>query len=196
MQETLFVNNPSLRIYTTSTTTSQEYGPLDAMMQGTKRKWWWSGSQYAASAGPNDDPAHAYDWIVRLHPDVLVRNETFFLDAMANLAVEGIFAECLSRANSRIHTDITVFRPGSLRQKLAFFVPKKRLAVAVPEEVAARAFQDIVAHGGERWIPGTSSHLRVCRIGYAQSNDGTQSPVIHNHDIVPTSSAQCIRRLL
>ena len=63
-------------------------GPTRATRRA--RCWpWWRASGHGWFEG--------YDWVVRLNPDVLVRNDTFLLQAMGDDAVHGIFVDCLDR---------------------------------------------------------------------------------------------------
>jgi hypothetical protein len=204
-----FSNNPSLRIFLTETAVAQEYGRLDSMWQASKREWWLGGSQFATENG--DASGYAYDWVLRLHPDVVIRNDTFLVESMQDPRVEGIFTDCHDIKcpknqrclDRRIHTDITLFRPGSLVQKRAFFVAKKRQDRAVPEEVAWRTFQGVINRGADRWIPDTGIHQSTCRVGHRsfamarllkKNSNITQphlSPVIHTHAMVPSSLEEC-----
>ena len=62
-----------------------------------------------------------YDWIVRLNPDVLIRDDDFLLRTMRNETVDGIFAMCPNPG--RVHTDFFAVRPKVIAKK-AFQLPK------------------------------------------------------------------------
>jgi len=63
-----------------------------------------------------------YDWVVRVNPDVLIRNDTFLLQSMANNSISGIFDDCLDRpcdggrncVHRKIHTDFFAIRPAAV----------------------------------------------------------------------------------
>lgn len=194
--EDTFIDNPSLRVYVAhNQSVEEEVGTsyansLEAMWQASSHHWWWrSGNEHAA---PGTD---RYDWIIRLHADVLVRNDTFLLDNMKDPYVEGIFNDCTDQTcfndqrcrKRRIHGDALLFRPGSLREK-AFFVPKKRRPKANADMEITREFQTIVGKAADRWIPGTGMHGNVCRIGHRQilKDGANRPPIVHTHDILPT----------
>jgi hypothetical protein len=196
----VFRNNPSLRIYMKPNDATNDYeaGPsyinsLDAMWEATHHGWWWSSGISASNEHAGMD--RYYDWVIRLHPDVLVRNDTFLLQTMKDPSVEGIFNDCVDDAHCRndqkcrkrrIHGDALLFRPGSLRKK-AFFVPRKRRLTANAEMELSREFQTVVAKGADRWIPGTGLHGTVCRVGHRQilKAGAAPPPIVHSHDILP-----------
>lgn len=137
-------------------------GAILAMTEAFKRQWF--------------DP---YDWVIRLNPDVMIRNDSFLLEQIGNDGVDGIFADCWDvpcpeqkRCEGRkIHTDFFAFRPNSL--------PITSFARAWDDEAemsATKSFSSIIAKGRDRWVPGAGPHNPECRIR------GESSPVIHTHD--------------
>lgn len=187
IQNTVFANNPSLRIFVTNTTTAQKYGPIDSMWQSTRRQWWWSGTHFATSHG---DPTggYPYHWVLRIHPHVLIRNETFLVDTMQDVAVEGIFSNCgdgnpctkLCRYR-RVHSDVMLFRPESFRQKGAFFVPTKNLANASSEHVARYTLQMTIRRAADRWMTG--DYHNTCSPTHEDEQNQTS---------LPEMDAQCL----
>ena len=114
-----------------------------------------------------------YDWVIRLNPDVIIRNTDWIETTMENANVDGIFADCYSSgceshcAKGLIHTDLTIFRPRSL--------PFGVLDITNAERYATALFQTVVDRGRDRWIPQTTQY-GVCRVN---------SPhVVHNHSIL------------
>jgi hypothetical protein len=195
MQDT-FRNNPSLRIFIKPQTNVYEVGPsyadsLSAMWEATHRRWWWKSGNTENVDAPGTD---RYDWVIRLHPDVLVRNDTFLLQTMKDPFVEGIFNDCLDKhchkeqkcRRRRVHGDAILFRPSTLRKK-SFFVPRKRRMTANTERELSREFQTVVSKGADRWIPGTGLHGSVCRIGHQQilKIGAMAPPIVHSHNLFP-----------
>jgi len=114
-----------------------------------------------------------YDWVMRINPDVFVRNESFLLQMMLNDDVDGIFVDCYSMCNSsrctakKVHTDFFVIRPVVL-PKHSFYVRKNA-------EKTFTGYTRATREGGrDRWLPGTTQR-GMCRV------TGENSPVIHSH---------------
>jgi hypothetical protein len=63
-----------------------------------------------------------YDWVVRVNPDVVIRDDTFLLQTMEDDSVSGIFDDCLEKAcpagrkcvDRLIHTDFFAIRPSAI----------------------------------------------------------------------------------
>ena len=119
-----------------------------------------------------------YDWVVRLNPDVLVRDDTFLLQAMGDDTVHGIFVDCLDRPcptgrrceDSIIHTDFFAVRPRAVSRDAVL-----RLDGSNAEAAITRAFSGIVLDEADAWLPGAGPHRGSCRVR------GAASPVIHDH---------------
>merc|ERR1719291_1625028 len=45
-----------------------------------------------------------YDWVIRVNPDVLIVQDDYLIKNMLDSKVDGIFADCLDRANTCDHT--------------------------------------------------------------------------------------------
>lgn len=116
-----------------------------------------------------------YDWVVRLNPDVIVRNDSWVLQQMQNESIDGIFARCndrpiwASKGPMKVHTDFTVFRPRALAPG------SFSNASSNAEWQASRAFADTLRSGRYALLP-SGPHRNVCRVR------GEGSPVVHSHD--------------
>lgn len=123
-----------------------------------------------------------YDWVVRLNPDVIVRNDSWVLRQMRNESIDGIFARCndrpiwASKGPMKVHTDFTVFRPRALAP--GSFSD----AYTNAEWQASRAFADTLRSGRYALLP-SGPHWNKCRVR------GEASPVVHSHD-TPRSCQQ------
>jgi hypothetical protein len=154
-----------------------QQGAMLAMVEGFERGWF-----------------DGYDWVIRLNPDVLLRNETFLLEQMHDPRIYGIFADCYDRVcdhgggnnnnsnkninmteallcarKKRIHTDFMAFRPWSV-DRHAFRDTNSSNA----EWQATFVFESILANVA--WIDAGPMRGQ-CRIR------GTNSPAQHIHDM-------------
>jgi hypothetical protein len=142
-------------------------GAMAALKDAT-REGWFSG----------------YDWVIRVNPDVIIRNDTFIVDVMQNDPnATGLLINCLNFTNTndlKIHTDFFAIKPGVLPSG-AFLNP------AFPN--AERSFTNdireaILNKGNHRWIPGAHPvDEGICRAGYDyyDSRKMEETHVIHFH---------------
>ena len=127
---------------------------------------------------------NGYDWVIRLNPDVIIRDETWLVQTMQDPDVDGIFADCLSRkctshcTQNWIHTDFFVVRPRTLRNVDEYYNHNEKNA----ERGFTSYMQPTLEAGKDRWLPHTTQR-GSCRV------QGTQSPVIHDHDFIQTCQA-------
>jgi hypothetical protein len=119
------------------------------------------------------DRMSGYDWVIRLNPDVIIKNSDWIETVMQDPDVDGIFVDCFSSGCQRsctkghIHTDLTIFRPRSL--------PHTLLNITHSETHATALFNSVVARGRDRWVPHTTQH-GSCRVN---------SPdVVHDHSLL------------
>ncbi|EWM20359.1 hypothetical protein Naga_100877g2 [Nannochloropsis gaditana] len=122
-----------------------------------------------------------YEWVIRVNPDVLIRNDTFLLEGMRDPGIEGIFADCLDKpcptgkncSDRLIHTDFFAIRPDAVSLEAILDADEKEPGA---EPMARRAFSSIVWNGRDSWVPNAGPHMGHCRIA------GAMSPVIHPHE--------------
>ena len=120
-----------------------------------------------------------YDWVVRLNPDVLIRNDSSLLEYMDNPRINGIFVDCFDRecptgnkcVNRLIHTDFFAVRPRAILPE-----DVAKATNTQSEKMATELFSGIVKNGTDSWLPGTGPHHGNCRV------EGKGSPIIHAHD--------------
>ena len=57
-----------------------------------------------------------YDWVIRVNPDVIIRNDTWILKQMFDKDVWGVLVDCLDHRQKRpkVHTDFFAIRPEHL----------------------------------------------------------------------------------
>jgi hypothetical protein len=121
-----------------------------------------------------------YDWVIRLNPDVLIRNDTFLRERINDVRAHGIFVDCWDKecptgsncVDRQIHTDFFAVRPCALPPPDAFHSSNKGNA----EGMATEIFASIVREGADSWVPRTGPHHGWCKVS------GESSPVIHTHN--------------
>jgi hypothetical protein len=59
----------------------------------------------------------SYDWVIRLNPDVIIRNDTEILKLIMDPDLDGIFVNCLPGRGELLHTDWSAFRPAALPER-------------------------------------------------------------------------------
>lgn len=121
-----------------------------------------------------------YDWVVRLNPDVLMRDDRVISREMRNASTVGVFVDCHEvRCDSPectrkkvVNTDFFAFRPDSVDGD-AF----KYANYSQAEAQATRAFRSAIQSRNVSWLTGVGPLNGACRVR------GDFSPVIHEHDI-------------
>jgi hypothetical protein len=120
-----------------------------------------------------------YDWVIRVNPDVLIRNDSFLLERFEDSGIHGVFADCLDKEcptgnkciDRKIHTDFFAVRPRAISANAVHETKQNNAELMITE-----AFSSIVKDGTDSWVPDTGRHGGFCRVS------GKSSPVIHTHD--------------
>lgn len=120
-----------------------------------------------------------YDWVIRLNPDVLIRNETWLLETMLNALDHGgefdspvaLAVKCWGK---HFHTDFIAFQPGQMIIDDFLNETKNRRGNA--EFHMTRALARLNQQGRVQLIPGFIQK-RACRLM------GPNAPIIHHHDL-------------
>lgn len=130
-------------------------------------------ANYGVSAGLH--LLKGYDWVIRLNPDVLIRQSSFFLNAMSNNStLDALLINC-APGTKKIHTDFWAIRP----QILSNFSFKRMIKVRSEvnhERTAFRAFRSTIEANRHAWVPNVEPSNRLCRVR------GPKAPVYHAHD--------------
>lgn len=131
-----------------------------------------------------------YEWIIRINPDVLIRQSDWLVRTMSNSSVDGIFVMCTP---FKVHTDFFAVRttsrwfnnnnstkteshPSSLPS------PSTPFSVMVDnnhERTAYSYFLPILESGRYAILPLDNSSRGFCRVG---ARDPDTAPVYHGHD--------------
>ena len=134
-------------------------GAMAALSDATK-KGWFSG----------------YDWVIRVNPDVIIRDSTFMLDVMQNDPnATALLINCLSPKRELIHTDFLAIKPEVLPQN-AFLNPVSPNAETSFTHDIREA---ILKKGGQRFVPGSSPRKGICRAGHLRKIE--EAHVVHYH---------------
>jgi hypothetical protein len=155
--------------------------------------------QYGAKLAMVDPYVHhwfdEFDWIIRVNPDVLIRNDTWLMEQMMNPSIQAIVYgyPFLNGTLAGLHSDFYAFRPSIYHQS---HITPARLQHHLDDEqfTAEQQLMDLIEpiyrsstshHHDESlrgitpsvaWIPG------VKILGTSARMMGPQSPVIHIHN--------------
>jgi hypothetical protein len=115
-----------------------------------------------------------YDWVIRLNPDVLIRNDTWLMRTMLDPTMNGIFHNCVNRNNTiKLHTDFYAFRPSAIDRQLVL----RSLNTENAEYHMTAALRNIYDSQQFAYIEGAENpKMGICRMV------GVNSPVIHSHE--------------
>ena len=121
------------------------------------REGWWSG----------------YDWVIRLNPDVIVRDDSFLRKQMARDDVDAILANCnKGPGDVKVMTDFTAWRPDKIA-KGAFRLPAGHTtecggrdawfkeAKCNAEKSATAAFTQVLASGRYALLPNAKGRAEI-----------------------------------
>jgi hypothetical protein len=127
-----------------------------------------------------------YDWVIRINPDVLIRNSTWIWETMQDSNVDGIFIQCHERI-PRIHTDFFAVRPRAMSvSAFAQMEFEQYSKTMLNHEITAhKAFQPILESNRYRYLPDVYPSNGFCRAR------GLHSPVYHAHDSCRNESMIC-----
>ncbi len=149
-----------------------------------------AGAIHALTLAATEGWFDGYDWIVRVNPDVIIRNDTFMLDVMMNdPEATGILIDCSNTTGTHLmHTDFFAIKPAALPPG-AFQKPN-------PAGWAEGAFtnevnQYIVSKGNHRFIESAHPVMRFCRAGHGRHRN--ESDVLHVH---PSPAVQALNRCI
>jgi hypothetical protein len=180
--QALFAGNPS---YTVKYPSPDDLDPIQTYDKINR-------FQMSANLGPKlgfsngwfDD----YDWVIRINPDVLIRNSTWLLQTMHDPTVDGIFVNCKGR-HPRIHTDFFAVRPHSK------WLPKHAFEQMVLEPwskilynhegTAHKYFTPIIKSKRHRYLPDADDSRGYCRVR------GEHTSVFHGHTNCKNEQGVC-----
>ena len=154
-----FPNNPVL-VQTYNNTGRQE-GATQALQEALEKNWFGE-----------------YNWVLRVNPDVIVRNDTWIASMMMEEDVHGIFSDCtdamLNGPVPIVQTDFFAVRPEYIDKSIDPVEAEDETSPSA-ETHATFAFQDIWSSGHAAILPDNRPNGWCCRVG------GEHSSVEHNH---------------
>lgn len=117
-----------------------------------------------------------YEWVIRVNPDVIIRDDKWILKTLDNTNIDGIFADCIDKGcttshcvQNHPHADFFALRTSALK-KMSFANIQKCAECIFFEET-----RPIINGGKDAWLIDSGPHTGECRVR------GTHSPVIHEH---------------
>ena len=165
---TIVSNEAARQVYRKAFTVGslkKQMGAVVALSEADRRGWF-----------------RGYDWVVRLNPDVIVREDRFLHKSMADEGIDAVLAFCTA-TGGRIHTDFMVWRPAKVPPG-AFVLPPNITTTCArsaqnrcnAEHRATRAFAPLIASGRYATLPQTYGPGRGgCRVDSATAD----SRVVH-----------------
>ena len=138
-------------------------GALAAMKEAVEDKWF-----------------ERYDWVIRLNPDVIMRNESFILETMRNdQNATAILIDCDVRNPLKmIHTDFFAIKP-SVFSKDAFMNVTLEGGMSAEVHFSHDIREAVIDKGNHRWVPGSQPLHHTCRAGFQRRME--TADVVHHH---------------
>lgn len=139
------------------------------------------GANMALSIGFSAGWFQPYDWVVRVNPDVLIRQSDFIVDHLDDSSIDAIVAHCKA---GKLETDFFAVRPGVLKpdafRQMYAAATDKAIIVGIPkmnhEATAMKNFLPILEANRYKTVPNLAPMEGKCRVR------GDEAPVYHAHD--------------
>ena len=126
-----------------------------------------------------------YDWIVRLNPDVLIRDDTWLLETMedsnANNAYDAIVIPFTSKKFTNVlHSDFFAFKPTAINGTafIEMYRQQKKDDTIHAESHVYSGFQHLIENGRVTTLPN-ASHRK-----YHARTTGPDCDIIHDHKML------------
>lgn len=126
-----------------------QHGALAPIDEAIRNDWFW-----------------AYDWVIKMNPDVYIYDERPLLAQMQNPRTAAVFANCARRCEApcdlaKVHTDFFAIRPSELSQ--AAFSHFKT-AIKAEDFATQVAFKSILQRRAESWLVPRGNNDTSCRV--------------------------------
>jgi hypothetical protein len=173
----LFSKNPSFAFQFAPQHELQALADLDNKVQTFQ-----VGANLGMKLGVAEGWFAEYDWMVRINPDVLIRDSRWIWEMMQVEHVDGIMVHCNNKP-PRIHTDFFAVRPNRLSSNAFSQLQKEPYSKNLwnHEITAFYEFQGLRT----RPLPNVYPSNNFCRVR------GERSPVTHGHTSCRNSSMIC-----
>ena len=155
-----FAHNPNLKVYLRAPQRKQD-GANGAMYD-------------AIASGFFSD----YDWIIRVNPDVIVRDDSFLIESMSDPSISALLINC-DKKTVNTHTDFFALRPQVLSTET--FPKDVKYAEYGFRKAITKSVLD--KKGSYRWIEDSSPKRNGCRAG--NGRDYFESSIVHVHTLHP-----------
>ena len=110
-----------------------------------------------------------YTWVVRLNPDVLVRQEKWLCQAMLNTTLDALLVR---KGRNLYHSDFYAFRPKAVDPMVIY---QSFDTADTAEAHLYASLKHVEDSGRAAWIPGSHPRGKLAR------TVGLSSPVVHEH---------------
>lgn len=126
-----------------------------------------------------------YDWIIRLNPDVIVRDDSFLVDSILHdPAASALLIDCMKhtkdyRNRTQIHTDFFALRRELLGRRIRINHPNDNPELQFTDYLRGAGGNTPPNIKGLRWIPGADHEGGDCRAGAGKPLNMT--PITHVH---------------
>jgi hypothetical protein len=165
------------------TTTAPPHGFLDSIfvdnhirVEVVNNTGYQQGAKKAMKDAVDNGWFTGYEWVMRVNPDVIMRNDTWIRQQMRNFTVDAILDNCKPTFTEYVvHTDFFVMRPEriSLEEFANAAVVDSTSKANRAEPQATRVFRPNCDNGTVAWLYGSEKPTGHCRVG------GPLSPVVH-----------------
>jgi hypothetical protein len=161
----------------------KQKGALTALVDPWLVNPWLPNSQWKLS---NTSWFDDYDWVIRVNPDVMIRNDTWLLQQMRNPTIQGIFARWDKTERLSLHTDFFAFRPTDIDYKAMFqeYWRQTKAKMYNAETHFTAGFQHLLQDKQPpqlAFLPGVNKREGGPGPGHVQ---GYHAPVIHVHTFI------------
>ena len=121
-----------------------------------------------------------YDWIIRVNPDVIIRNDTWIIHQMLNPSnVGAILVDCsdkyLNTAQAKVHTDFSIFQPKYIKIPSSSEEIKDLERMTNAEKKFTKLMEEVLTTGKAAILPDNDPNHGFCRV------QGDKSSVVHDH---------------
>lgn len=138
------------------------------------------GAMAALSEASRHHYFDGYDWVIRLNPDVIIRDDSWMIDTMINdIDAKLLYVDCRKetkdgKKNLAIHTDFFVLKVRDLPGNIF-----ANLEIALGAEGSfTKKMESIISNKQHRHVPGARPEVDgFCRADYLPG-----SPVVHTHE--------------
>ena len=130
------------------------------------------GAMAALSDATREGWFSGYDWVIRVNPDVIIRDDP---------NATGLLINCRNSTNTRIakiNTDFFAIKPELLPSD-AFLNPTRTTGRDAEDSFTNDSREAILNKGNQQWIPGATSPDTACRAG--RKRKFNESPIVHFH---------------